>query len=90
MIEFKEALREIDKKDFRDNNGTFQLTFMTCDTHRNTGGEIISIAKACKCGLPPNCKNQEMRGIKNMDTAKPYAVHNALIFKINQQNIFWI
>jgi hypothetical protein len=90
MVEYKEALREIDQKDFRDNKGSFAIQFMTCDINRNTGGEIITIENACKCGLPPNCKSQEMRGIKDMDTGKQTAVHNALIFQINHKPIFWI
>jgi hypothetical protein len=90
MIELKEALREIDSKDFRDNNGNFSLLFMTCDVNRNTGGELIELTNACKCGLPPGCKGHEMRGIKDMETGKPYAVHNRLIFQFNKKPIFWV
>lgn len=90
MIELKQALREIDTKDYRDGNGSFCILFMTLDVNRNTGGEMIELTNACKCGLPPNCKGHDMRGIKDMETGKPYAVHNRLIFQYNKQNIYWV
>jgi len=90
VIAFKEAIREIDKRDFRDGNGSFALVFMTCDVNRKTGGELISLVNACKCGLPPNCKTHDMRGIKDLETGKKYAVHNRLIFQYNKQEIYWV
>ncbi|MBC7416642.1 MAG: hypothetical protein H7325_00620, partial [Pedobacter sp.] len=82
-------IREIDKKDYRDGNGCFSILFMTLDTNRNTGGELIELRNAAKCALPPNCKAHEMRGIKDLDTGKPYPVHNRLIFKFDNKPIYW-
>lgn len=89
-IDLKVALQDIDKKDYRDGNGNFAIAFMTCDRTKKTGGEIIILTNACKCGLPPTCKGHEMRGIKDMETGKPYAVHNRLIFTYNEQEIYWV
>ena len=89
MIEIKLAIREIDSKGQKDGNGTFAVQFMTLDANRGTGGELISIENACGCGLPPSCKGHEMRGIMDLDTHKPYAVHNRLMFQINHLPIYW-
>jgi hypothetical protein len=90
VIDLKTALREIDKKDYRDGNGTFSIVFMTCDRNRKTGGEIRVIRNACKCGLPKDCKSYAMRGIMDMDTGKKTAIHNYLIFQYNKHEVYWI
>jgi len=90
MIELKLALREIDKKDFRDGNGNFSIVFLTANRDKRTGGELIHLQNANRCGLPPTCKGHEMRGIKDNVTEKKYAVHNRLIFQLNNEDIFWI
>lgn len=90
MISLKDALTEIDKRDYRDGNGNFAITFMLLHRHKKTGGEILMLANACKCALPPNCKGHEMRGIKDMETGKPYPVHNRLMFQYNNQEIYWV
>lgn len=90
MIELKMALRIIDKKDFRDNNGDFAITFLTTDRTKRTGGEFIELRNACRMGLPPNCKDRQMRGIRDMQTGKKYAVHNRLIFGFNGQKVYWV
>ena len=89
MIRLKDAISAIGKMDYRDGNGTFSISFLTCDRTKKTGGEIITLEKACGMGLPPNCKLYAMRGIKCMETGKPYAVHNYLIFSFNGQQIYW-
>lgn len=90
MIELKDALRDIDRKGYRDQNGSFSITFMTCDVNRHKGGEMISLSNACGCGLPPDSQGQEKRGIKDMDTGRPYVVHNRLIFEYNGKPIYWV
>jgi len=90
MQELKLALREIRHKDFRDNNGHFQVMFLTCNRTEQTGGELIDLPEASGCGIPPNCKDHEMIGIRCNQTGKRYAVHNRLIFQLNNQDIFWI
>lgn len=90
VIDLKDALREIDKKDYRDGNGTFSIVFMTCNRVKKTGGEIKVIPQAYKCGLPANCKGHEMRGILNMETGKKTAVHNRLIFQVNKHEVYWV
>lgn len=84
------AIREIDKKDFRDGNGTFAVLFLTCNRDKKIGGEFIELTDACSCGLPPNCKGHEMRGIKDMLTGKKYAVHNRLIYQLNYKDAYWV
>lgn len=90
MIELKEAIREIDRKGKKDGNGSFAIQFMTLDNKRDSGGELIKLKNAVGCGLPPNCKGHEMRGIMDLETHKPYAVHNRLIFQFNNLPIYWI
>ena len=91
MISHKNAIRLIDSRDYRDNNGTFSIVFVSCNRDKKTGGEIVSVDKACKAGLPPRCKNaNEMRCIIDTETGKKTAIHNRLIFQINGQEIYWV
>ncbi|MGY4385642.1 hypothetical protein ACVWYN_002688 [Pedobacter sp. UYP24] len=90
MIELKLALRAIDKMDYRDGTESFSIVFLTADRTRKTGGEMIVLESANKCGLPPGCKDHEMRGIKDNETGKRYAIHNRLIFQFNKQDIYWV
>ncbi len=90
MIELKDAIREIDRKGQKDGNGNFAVVFMTLDSSRDLGGDLIKLKNAVGCGLPPNCKGHEMRGIKDLDTGKDYPVHNRLIFEFNNQKIYWV
>lgn len=80
----------MNKKDYRDNNGTFAIRFLTCNRAKEKGGELIYLEAAYQCGLPPNCKGLEMRGVKCALTGKPYAVHNRLIFEYDDEDVFWI
>lgn len=89
MIWLKDALSAIRKKDYRDGNGTFKIGFLKCNRYEATGGELVILENACSMGLPPNCKPYAMVGIRCMDTGKPYAVHNYLIFQFNDQEIYW-
>ena len=90
MIDLKHALIEMKQKDFRDNNGNFSVLFLTCNRDKKMGGNWIKIPNACRCGLPPHCKEHEMIGVKDMDTGKKYAIHNRLIFEFNNQPIYWV
>lgn len=90
MIELKMALREIDRMDYRDGQGQFSILFLTCHRDKKSGGEWVHLDRACSMGLPPNSKGKEMRGIRDMDTGKKYAVHNRLMFKFNNEDIFWV
>jgi hypothetical protein len=90
MISLKDALEFIRKHDYRDGRGEFSIVFMTCNRDKRDGGELIKLTRACMMGLPPNCKGHEMVGIKCMETGKKYAVHNRLIFQLNEQEIFWV
>lgn len=89
-IDLKLALADMKTKDYRDGGGTFGIVFLTANRDKKTGGEIIRLTNAHQCGLPPNCKGHEMRGVKDMATGKPYAVHNRLIFEYNGEEIFWV
>lgn len=89
-IEIKDVLTDMKTKDYRDGGKTFSIKFMTCNREKKTGGDIIELKTAHQCGLPPNCKGHEMRGIKDMETGKPYAVHNRLMLEYDGQEIYWI
>jgi len=90
MIALKDTLRAIKLHDYRDGRGTFSVIFLTCNRAKKTGGELIELTEACAMGLPPNCKDSDMIGIKDMSTGKPYAVHNKLIFQFNKQEVYWV
>lgn len=90
MLELKDALRQLDRMDYRDGNGTFSIVFMTCNRDKITGGEMIELNEANRCGLPPTCKGHEMRGVRCAETGKKYAVHNRLMFRFNREEIFWV
>jgi hypothetical protein len=90
MIALADALKIIRQHDYRDGNGSFGVVFLTCNRTDRTGGELIELTEACGCGLPPTCKDHDMIGIKDMQTGKPYAVHNKLLFQINKQEIYWV
>lgn len=90
MLELKDALRQLDRMDYRDGNGTFSIVFMTCNRDKKAGGEMIELDEANRCGLPPTCKDHEMRGVRCAETGKKYAVHNRLMFRFNGEEIFWV
>lgn len=90
MIELKAVLADIKTKDYRDTSETFAMKFVTCHRDKRTGGEIISLQKANSAGLPPNCKGHEMRGLRDTETGKHYAVHNRLIIEYNGQETYWV
>lgn len=89
-INLSEGLRLIRERDYRDGKGSFSATFMLCHRHKQTGGELIELTNACCCGLPPNCNGHEMVGIKDMETGKPYPVHNRLLFVIEGKEVYWV
>ncbi len=76
--------------DYRDGTCSFSIVFLTADRNRITGGEMIVLENANKCGLPPGCKDHEMRGILDNDSGKKYAVHNRLIFQFNKEDTYWV
>jgi len=90
MIELKAAIRQIDKMDFRDTRESFSIVFLKCNRDKRTGGELVHLTSANKCGVPPNCEKHEIRGIKCNETGKRYAVHDRLIFQFNDEVIYWI
>lgn len=88
-LDLAAVLADIKTKDYRDNNGTFEIRFVTAHRIKRNGGEFIHLEKACRAGLPPNCDGHEMIGLRDMETGKPYAVHNRLILDYNKQEVFW-
>jgi hypothetical protein len=78
------------KRDYRDGNGTFAATFLKCNRHEKSGGDLVFVDEACCMGLPPNCDGHEMIGIRDMQTGKKYAVHNRLLFQLNNEEIYWV
>jgi hypothetical protein len=90
MLSLNDALQIIKLHDYRDGNGSFKAVFMTCHREDKKGGELIELKNACGMGLPPKCAGHEMIGIRDMETGKPYAVHNRLLFTVNEQEIYWV
>jgi hypothetical protein len=89
LINLRDGLTFIRKRDYRDGNGTFHIVFLTCNRDKQEGGELIELDEACHMGLPPTCKGHEMCGIKDMQTGKQYAVHNRLMFQLNHVDFYW-
>lgn len=90
MIELKEAIRKIDNMDFRDTRESFSIEFMLLNRDKKTGGEMRHLHSANKCGVPPNCEKHRIRGIIDNETGKRYPVHDHLIFRFNDEDIYWI
>ena len=66
----------------------FDIRVMTCNREKKTGGEFLEMKGVVKTGLPFNCSDKFMFGIKVPESgAKPIAVHGRLITKINEQTI---
>lgn len=89
MISLPEVLRKIEEKNHLNVKVVFSLTFLKANRDEKTGGQFVMLEKASSCGLPPNCRSYEMRGVKCLETGKRYAVHNRLMFQYNQQEIYW-
>lgn len=66
----------------------FDIKFVTCNQEKKTGGDFMEMKKVVKTGLPYNCSDKFMFGIKVPESgAKPIAIHGRLITRINDQPI---
>lgn len=66
----------------------FDIKVLTCNREKKTGGDWLTMKGVVKTGLPFNCSDKFMFGIKVPDSGgKPIAVHGRLIAEINGQKI---
>lgn len=65
------------------------VKYVDCNRSKQTGGNLIAVDKAYKCGLPYSCKDNEMRGLINVETNKKVGLHLRLILEINGQEVFY-
>jgi hypothetical protein len=61
--------------------------FMKCNRDKRTGGQLVKVEHAKKCGLPYHCADHEMRGIVDQYGNKT-AVHLRLIFEFNGLTVY--
>lgn len=83
MIHLNDALNIMSERD-----KPFNLKFVTCDLEKNTGGEIIEMTDALRCGLPYESKQRIGVKLQN-EVGHPIAVHQKLIIEFNGEKVFW-
>ncbi len=67
----------------------FQITFVSYDESRKTGGENISLTKAFKVGAKYNLNDNDMIAVRQEKNSNhPYPVHIHLITEFNNQKVF--
>jgi hypothetical protein len=72
-----------------DTLNSFDISFVSCDLSRKTGGEIINLKRCVRVGANHNRKQNDTTVIKPVDRdSHPYPVHNFLILSVNGQEVF--
>lgn len=62
----------------------FDVRVLSCNRGKKTGGEWLDLKGVVKTGLPFNCSDKFMFGVKVPESgAKPIAIHGRLITHIN-------
>ena len=84
-MSLNDALNLMDQKE-----DPFSIKFVTFNKKKQSGGEIIEMPEAVKCGLAVNMMKNGLIGIRHPDnTNHPIPVHIRLITEVNGQKIFW-
>jgi hypothetical protein len=86
-IHYRDLLKDLEKADHENGTKTVSMVFMQLDRKRKTGGKLVTVVNAQKCGLPYHCADHEMRGIIGPD-GKKTAVHTRLIFEYNGLTVY--
>lgn len=79
----------MDEADHEKGKATFHIKYYDCNRTKGTGGRLIEVAQAKKCGLPYHCNDHEMRGLQNLESGKKTAVHLRLIEEFNGLKVYW-
>ncbi len=87
-ISYTEMLKILDRCRYQSSDETLSITFLKCDRKRRTGGQWQTIEKGQICGLPYSVRENEMRGIVNLDSGIKTAFHIQLVFEINGKRVF--
>lgn len=87
-IALQEALKIMDRCRHLKSGETFSITFMKCDRKRKQGGEWRTIERAQICGLPYSVRDNDMRGVVDLDSGIKSGFHNQLVFEFNGKRIF--
>lgn len=65
------------------------MVYAKCDLTRGIGGQLVTVEKAQKCGLPYHCADNEMRGVVNLESGKKTGFHLRLVFEFNGLIVYW-
>jgi len=87
-ISLQEALKIMDACRYLKSSDVFSITFLKCDRKRKQGGEWRTIERAQICGLPYSVRDNDMRGIVDLDSGMKSTFHNQLVFELNGKRIF--
>lgn len=87
-IQFKEALQIIDRCRYQKTDEVFSITFLKCDRTRKQGGDWRTIERAQVSGLPYSVRDNEMRGVIDLDSGMKSAFHIQLVFEINGKRVY--
>ena len=87
-ISLSEALQQMEKCRHTKSENTFSITFLKCDRKRKKGGDWRTIERAQICGLPYSVRDNEMRGVVDLDSGLKAAFHIQLVFEFNGKKIF--
>ncbi len=63
------------------------MTYLTCDRTRRKGGQWRTIEKGQIQGLPYSVRDNEMRGLVDLDSGIKSAIHIQLIFEFNGKRV---
>lgn len=85
-IKLQDALKEINRSNSGGAHHPFSIEFVTFNAEKKTGGELIALENAIRCGLPENSdKNHEIGITAVGNSHHPYQVHTNLITKFNDR-----
>ncbi len=83
-----DGLRLISSLNEKGERVPFDIQAFSCDTTKETGGELIDLKGVVKCGLPYSMKDNFSIGVRLTGSSEhPTAIHCRLITKINGQQI---
>ncbi|MBB2149171.1 hypothetical protein GM920_09650 [Pedobacter sp. LMG 31462] len=88
-IHFSEMIKELDSCKYLESKNTFSMVYMKCDITRGTGGQLVTVERAQKCGLPYHCADNEMRGVVNLESGRKTGFHLRLVFEFNGLIVYW-
>lgn len=82
------AFRVMDKVDGRGNAVPFSISFVTLDRNRKTGGKVVRLDKAVRCGAQHHLQRNRQLAVKRADgKGHPYPIHLRLILRVNNETV---